>query len=81
VGGRRYSHIVDPRDGQALEEAARVTVIAPTGMQADALATALCVLPLERGLELVENLASTCAQIVRRSGQGYRTFSSDCFPD
>lgn len=42
--GKRYSHILDPRTGKALETAKMVTVIAPTGTEADGLDTTICVL-------------------------------------
>ena len=44
IGGRRYSHIVDPRTGEAANWIASATVSAPTAMEADAWATALSVL-------------------------------------
>ena len=46
ISGVRYSHIIDPRTGLGLAGARRpITVIAPAGMEADALATALQVRP------------------------------------
>jgi thiamine biosynthesis lipoprotein len=44
IGGRRYSHVVDPRTGQALTNRVQVTLTAPDGLTSDPLATALCVL-------------------------------------
>ena len=55
IAGRRYSHIVDPKTGLGLEQRSSVTIIAATGMQADALATAVTVLGPEAGLELVRS--------------------------
>jgi thiamine biosynthesis lipoprotein len=43
VDGKRYSHILDPRTGMPVEGVAACTVIAPTCMESDALATALFV--------------------------------------
>jgi thiamine biosynthesis lipoprotein len=43
IGGKRYSHIVDPRTGLGLTERVAVSVIAPTATLSDALATACCV--------------------------------------
>lgn len=43
VGGRRYSHIVDPRSGLPVEGVPSVTVIAADAVTADAWATALSV--------------------------------------
>ena len=55
IAGRRYSHIVDPKTGLGLEQRSSVTIIAATGMQADALATAVTVLGPEAGLELARS--------------------------
>jgi thiamine biosynthesis lipoprotein len=44
IDGIRYSHIFDPRTGMALSDARPVSVIAPTGIEADSLATAISVL-------------------------------------
>lgn len=41
--GVAYSHILDPRTGWALLGGRRASVVAPTGAQADALASGLCV--------------------------------------
>jgi thiamine biosynthesis lipoprotein len=49
-------HIVDPRTGSSPATVASVTVIAPSAMLADALATAAFVLGPERGLALLEQL-------------------------
>ncbi len=70
VGGERYSHIVDPRTGIGVRHAGTVTVIAPDGATADALATALSVLPAESGLRLVERMAGVEARISRTSTDG-----------
>lgn len=43
IGGKRYSHILDPRTGLGLTEKIAVSVIAPTATVSDALATACCV--------------------------------------
>ncbi|MBX3432786.1 MAG: FAD:protein FMN transferase [Pirellulales bacterium] len=42
--GRRYGHVLDPRTGWPAEGVHTATVVAPTGAEADALATALYVL-------------------------------------
>lgn len=44
IGGRRYSHIVDPRRGRPLASHRTVTVIAPDATTSDALGTAFCML-------------------------------------
>jgi thiamine biosynthesis lipoprotein len=47
-------HLLDPRTGEPADGAASVTVVAPTAMLADALATAAFVLGPERGLRFLE---------------------------
>jgi thiamine biosynthesis lipoprotein len=49
-------HILDPRSGASAQAAASVTVIAPTAMLADALATAAFVLGPVEGIALLERL-------------------------
>lgn len=51
VGGRRYSHIIDPRTDEPVRNSvASVSVLADTAMSADALATALMVMGPEAGM-------------------------------
>ena len=66
IAGQRYSHIVDPRTGLGLTDHSLVTIIAPDGMTADALSTAVSVLGPERGLKLVEETPGAAAHLVRK---------------
>ena len=50
-------HILDPRKGSSANAAASVTVIAPTAMLADALATAAFVLGPSEGIQLFQRLS------------------------
>lgn len=55
VGGRRYSHTIDPDTGEPLRTTiASVSVAHPSAMTADGLATALLVLGIEQGMALAE---------------------------
>jgi len=47
-------HILDPRTGASPDDVASVTVVAPTAMAADALATAAFVLGFNEGIRLLE---------------------------
>jgi thiamine biosynthesis lipoprotein len=58
----RRSHIIDPATGEPLTTRVEVVVVARTGVEADALATALSVMGLERGLALLAKLPSTSAR-------------------
>ncbi len=51
-GGRRYSHLIDPRNGWPAEGVWSATVLAPTAETADALATAAFILGEEGAREL-----------------------------
>jgi thiamine biosynthesis lipoprotein len=64
IGGKRYSHIVDPRTGMGLTNRIAVTVIARHGIDSDGLATALSVLGAARGMEFVESRTDAAALIV-----------------
>lgn len=68
IGGRRYSHIVDPRTGLGVPGPAAVTVIAPDATDADALATAASVLGPVRGRTLLESRAGCAGRFVAVDG-------------
>jgi thiamine biosynthesis lipoprotein len=70
IDGRRYSHLIDPRSGQALKRRSSVTVIAPNGMQADAWASAFSVLQVDAASALLPTLRSIEAQIIQQSDDG-----------
>ena len=67
--GVRYSHIVDPKTGIGLTNQTAVTVFAPDATTADALATALSVLPPEEGMNLLAQYEGTAAMICRQLPQ------------
>ena len=69
VEGKRYSHIIDPRTGIGLATRLQVTVVAPSGMQSDSLASALTALGPEKGTALVKKLAGVQAYFVQRQGE------------
>ncbi len=79
VGGRRYSHIIDPATRSGLTDDLTVTVIARHGLEADGLDTAVSVLGVEKGLALVESRAWTAACIAQRTAAGVRVFRSARF--
>ena len=45
IGGQRYSHIIDPETGLGLSYRIAATVVAPTSVQSDPLATFCCIRP------------------------------------
>lgn len=78
--GKRYSHIIDPRTGYPVSNGIiSVSVIAPTAAEADALSTAVFVLGLEKGMELVGNLRSVRAIVITEREGGLRAHFSKGF--
>ena len=55
IDDRRYSHIIDPRNGQPTNAWPSVTVVAADAMTADGWATALSVLGPDDGLKLISS--------------------------
>lgn len=82
IDGRRYSHLIDPRTGEPLHGRMSITVIAPRGIDADSLASAVAVLGPEKGLKLLAGRPGTTGYLVTADddGQNIRTFSSPSFP-
>jgi thiamine biosynthesis lipoprotein len=81
IGGRRYSHIVDPRTGMALTDHSRVTVVAPTGITADALTKVLSVLGPQKGMKLIEDTPQAAARLVRAPSGTQERYQSSRWKD
>jgi len=64
IGGQRYSHIIDPSTGLGLTERRACSVIAPDCTTSDALATALCVLGVDRGMALLRTQLQVQARMI-----------------
>jgi thiamine biosynthesis lipoprotein len=56
IGGKRYSHTINPKTGLPVSGLKSVTVICPNAELADAMATPLLVLGLKNGLHLVNQM-------------------------
>ena len=67
IGGKRYSHIVDPRTGLGLTNRIAVTIIAPNGVTSDGLATAISVLGEAKGRALLKSYPGVTAYIRKTS--------------
>jgi thiamine biosynthesis lipoprotein len=68
-----HHHIFDPETGRSPREISSVTVLAPTGVLADALSTAVFVLGPTRGLALMWNTPNAEALIVLKNGRVHMT--------
>lgn len=67
------NHIFDPRTGESPTELASASIVAPTGLQADALSTAAMVLGRERMLAYLAELVNVDALLVDKAGNVVRT--------
>jgi thiamine biosynthesis lipoprotein ApbE len=71
IGGKRYSHIFDPRTGLPVDHVVSATVVAMDSASANALATSLCVLQPGAGLNLVRTVPGAQCLIVGADGKQY----------
>ena len=79
AGGHRYSHEIDPRTGRPVSNnVASVTVIAPAGAMADAMATALMVIGPESGIAIAKNSHIACLFVIRK-GDGFDKIATPDF--
>ena len=81
IGGKRYSHIVDPRTGLGLTDRSRVTVIAPDGITADSYASAISVLGPLRSRELVRNRENLDFYFIRNNNGALKSWHSTGFSE
>ena len=73
-------HIVDPRTDRAAAFTGSVTVVADTGVRADALSTALFVLGPEAGLDFANRRGIAALFAAPRPGGGWQLLASRRFP-
>lgn len=69
IGGRHYSHIVDPRTGMPADQIISSTVIAQDPTEAGALATALSVLTPQESSRIVASMAGVEYLLVKKNGE------------
>jgi len=79
IGGKRYSHIVDPRTGIGLTERLQVSVVAPNASETDSFATAISVLGVERGLALGDSQPGMALFILKKEDDRIAVFESNSF--
>lgn len=77
--GQRYAHVIDPRTGMPARDApVSVSVIAPSCMTADALATGFSVLSPARILEIA-NAQNIPVFLITKEGDGWAALHSNGF--
>lgn len=80
ANGHRYSHVVNPQTGWALEGESSTTVIAGDSTTADALATAFSLMSVADGIKVAESLPGVAALWVRHVGGEWKRYTSRGFP-
>jgi len=87
AGGKKYSHIFDPRTG-GTSDCVSATVIAPSAAIADALSTAVCVLGPEEGIAMIEGIDGIDAEAMiidtrgeTRRSSGFSRYETETLPD
>lgn len=73
--GVRYTHIIDPRTGFTVRKTASVTLIGKSTAFIDAIATAIMVEGVEKGMTLVQSIPHINALIITEDQSGKLVFS------
>ena len=73
VGERWYSHLLNPRTGLPVERVPGASVVAPTAMDADALATAFSILSPAESLALADSLPDVACLLMTDDGEFHRS--------
>ncbi|PIV39015.1 MAG: thiamine biosynthesis protein ApbE [Candidatus Omnitrophica bacterium CG02_land_8_20_14_3_00__42_8] len=69
IGGKRYSHIINPLTGEPCQGIISVTVAADSAEQADGLSTAIFVMGEEKGLNLAKSIKGIKVLILKEDGK------------
>ncbi len=79
IDGRRFSHIFNSHTGESVQGLASVTIITENSIDADALATAVSVLGVEKGLSLIESIPHTEAILITPQNEITKTPNAEKF--
>ncbi|KIA96157.1 thiamine biosynthesis protein ApbE [Pedobacter kyungheensis] len=74
IGGKRYSHTIDPKTGLPVSGVKSVSIICPSAELADALATPVVVMGAQVGLELINQIKQVACIVIDDDD---RLFTSD----
>ncbi|MFC0776986.1 FAD:protein FMN transferase [Flavobacterium sp. HJSW_4] len=71
IGGKKYSHTIDPKTGLPVTGIKSVTIIAPNAEFADAMATPISVMGIRAGLFLIDQIPDLYCIIIDDSNKIY----------
>lgn len=80
LGGKRYSHLVNPKTGIGLSERISVSIVAPHGIDSDSLTKVVSILGMAKGMELVAKVPGISCRVVTRKNDLLEVKKSDNFP-
>lgn len=80
LGGKRYSHLVNPHTGIGLSERISVTIVAPHGIDSDSLTKVVSILGVAKGMELAAKLPGISCRVVTRKNDLLEVKKSENFP-
>ena len=80
LNGHRYSHVINPQTGWALEGASSTTVIARDSTTADALCTTFSLMPVADGTKAAESVPGVEVFWVREVEGKWQRYFSQGFP-
>jgi thiamine biosynthesis lipoprotein len=64
VGGKKYSHTIDPRTGLPVTGIKSVTIIAPNAEMSDAMATPVMIMGIRAGMDMINQIKNMEAILV-----------------
>ncbi len=68
-GDRRVHHIINPKTGKSATGVRSVSVLAPRGIDTDALTKPLFILGVQRGMEIIDKIPGVDAIVIDDQGQ------------
>ena len=81
IGGKRYSHVVDPKTGLGLTDRSITTVVAPEGITSDGLSKVVAVLGPEKSFKLIDKVPGVSAMVLRARDGDLRQYRSARWKD
>ena len=79
INGKWYSHIIDPRNGQPVENVISATVIANNATDAGALATSFNILTVNESIELAKKYPTAAYLIITEKGEQIKNEQWDIY--
>ena len=80
INGIRYSHIINPLTGMALNNSIQVTTIANNATEADALSSAFSVMGITETTHLIKGKSNIAVFMVQKSKNTFKQWNSGNFP-